>query len=50
MNYYPAFLNLKGKKAVVVGGGRIAERKVLTLLKAGADVTVISPRLTEKLC
>ena len=49
MNYYPAFLNLKGKKAVVVGGGRIAERKVLTLLKAGADVTVISPRLTEKL-
>jgi precorrin-2 dehydrogenase/sirohydrochlorin ferrochelatase len=49
MNYYPAFLNLKGKKAVVVGGGRIAERKVLTLLKAGANVTVISPRLTEKL-
>lgn len=49
MNYYPAFLNLKGKKAVVVGGGRIAERKVLTLIKAGAEVTVISPRLTEKL-
>lgn len=49
MNYYPVFLNLKGKKAVVVGGGRIAERKVLTLIKAGADVTVISPRLTERL-
>jgi len=49
MNYYPAFLNLKLKKAVVVGGGRIAERKVLTLIKAGADVTVISPRLTERL-
>jgi len=49
MNYYPAFLNLEGKKAVVVGGGRIAERKVLTLIKAGADVTVISPRLTERL-
>lgn len=49
MNYYPAFLNLKGKKAVVVGGGRIAERKVLTLIKAGADVSVISPRLTERL-
>jgi precorrin-2 dehydrogenase/sirohydrochlorin ferrochelatase len=49
MNYYPAFLNLKGKKAVVVGGGRIAERKVLSLIKAGADVTVVSPQLTERL-
>jgi len=49
MNYYPAFLNLKGKKAVVVGGGRIAERKVLSLVKAGADVTVVSPQLTERL-
>jgi precorrin-2 dehydrogenase / sirohydrochlorin ferrochelatase len=49
MNYYPAFINLRGRKAVVVGGGRIAERKVLTLLKAGADVTVISPVLTERL-
>jgi precorrin-2 dehydrogenase/sirohydrochlorin ferrochelatase len=49
MKYYPAFLNLKGKKAVVVGGGRVAERKVLTLMKAGADVTVISPALTGRL-
>jgi precorrin-2 dehydrogenase/sirohydrochlorin ferrochelatase len=49
MNYYPAFLNLEGKKAVVVGGGRIAERKVLTLVRAGADVTVVSPTLTVRL-
>ena len=49
MNYYPAFINLHGKKAVVVGGGRIAERKVLTLLKSGADVTVISPVLSPRL-
>jgi precorrin-2 dehydrogenase / sirohydrochlorin ferrochelatase len=49
MNYYPAFLNLHGKKAVVVGGGRVAERKVLALVKAGADVTVISPVLTRRL-
>jgi precorrin-2 dehydrogenase / sirohydrochlorin ferrochelatase len=49
MNYYPAFLNLKGKRVVVVGGGRIAERKVLTLIKAGADVSVISPLLTARL-
>ena len=49
MNYYPAFLNLEGKKAVVVGGGRIAERKVLSLIKAGAEVTVVSPLLTGRL-
>jgi precorrin-2 dehydrogenase/sirohydrochlorin ferrochelatase len=49
VDYYPAFLNLEGKKAVVVGGGRVAERKVLSLLKSGAVVTVISPILTERL-
>jgi precorrin-2 dehydrogenase/sirohydrochlorin ferrochelatase len=47
--YYPVFLNLKGKKAVVVGGGKVAERKVLSLLKSGAEVTVISPFLTVRL-
>ena len=49
MKYYPAFLNISGKKAVVVGGGAVAERKVLALIKAGAVVTVISPMLTPKL-
>jgi precorrin-2 dehydrogenase/sirohydrochlorin ferrochelatase len=47
--YFPAFLNLKGKKAIVVGGGKVAERKVLSLLKSGAEVTVISPFLTVRL-
>ena len=47
--YYPAFLNLKNKKAVVVGGGKVAERKTLSLLKAGSDVKVISPYLTKRL-
>ncbi len=49
MNYYPSFLNLIGKRAVVIGGGRVAERKILTLLKAGARVTVISPQLTKRI-
>lgn len=49
MNYYPAFLNLQNKKAVVIGGGKVAERKILSLLKAGADITVISPTLTKRL-
>lgn len=45
-NYYPAFINLCGKQCVVVGGGKVAERKVLTLLDSGAAVKVISPALT----
>ncbi len=49
MNYYPVFLNLKGRKALVVGGGKVAERKVSALLKAGADVIVVSPSLTPGL-
>lgn len=49
MNYYPVFLDLRRKNVVVVGGGRVAERKVLNLLRAGAEVTVISPLLTERL-
>jgi len=49
MKYYPVFLNLNGKKAVVVGGGKVAERKVRTLLKAGASVKVISPKITKPL-
>jgi precorrin-2 dehydrogenase/sirohydrochlorin ferrochelatase len=49
MKYYPVFLNLDGKKVVVVGGGRVAQRKVSTLIKAGAFVEVISPDITKTL-
>jgi len=49
MRYYPAFLDLNGRPCVVVGGGAVAERKAAGLLKAGARVTVISPRLTAAL-
>ena len=47
--YYPAYIDLTDKKAVVVGGGSVAERKILSLLKAHADVKVISPYLTKRL-
>jgi precorrin-2 dehydrogenase/sirohydrochlorin ferrochelatase len=49
VNYFPVFLNLKGKKAVVIGGGKVSERKATSLVKAGAAVTVISPILTKTL-
>jgi len=44
--YYPAFIDLRGKQCIVVGGGKVAERKVAALLRSGAKVTVISPFVT----
>jgi precorrin-2 dehydrogenase/sirohydrochlorin ferrochelatase len=47
--FYPIFLNLKGKRVVVIGGGEIAERKVESLLGTGASVIVVSPAVTPGL-
>jgi len=49
MRSYPVFLRVAGRSCVVIGGGRVGERKVLSLLDGGARVTVISPTLTEGL-
>jgi len=49
MKYYPINLNIKGKLCVVIGGGRVAERKVKNLLLCGARVRVVSPDLTDLL-
>ncbi|WP_257348479.1 NAD(P)-binding protein [Pseudalkalibacillus decolorationis] len=43
MSHYPIMINLQGKKAVVIGGGKVAYRKILSLLEAKAEVTVVSP-------
>jgi precorrin-2 dehydrogenase/sirohydrochlorin ferrochelatase len=49
MSFYPICLDLEGRPCVVVGGGRVAERKVLGLLSCSAQVSVVSPELTENL-
>lgn len=41
----PLFLKLGGRKVVLVGGGRVAAAKLPALLAAGADVTVVAPRI-----
>lgn len=46
MKYYPVFLRVAGRLCLVIGGGKVAEQKVKSLLEAGARVTVISPELT----
>lgn len=40
---YPIVLHVRGRRAVVVGGGKVAARKVYGLLEAEADVVVIAP-------
>ncbi|MBI3600317.1 MAG: bifunctional precorrin-2 dehydrogenase/sirohydrochlorin ferrochelatase [Nitrospinae bacterium] len=47
--YYPAYLDIKEKKCLVVGGGEVAERKVGLLIRCGAKVSVVSPDLTPGL-
>src|SRR5437660_3177793 len=47
--FYPVYLNLKGKRVVVVGGGEVAERKVESLLESEGSVVVISPDVTRSL-
>lgn len=44
---YPMMVNLVGQRILVVGGGQVAERKVLTLLPTEAKITVVSPTATE---
>ena len=44
--YYPVFLNLTGKRCVIIGGGTIAEGKISKLKETGAQVTIISPDAT----
>jgi uroporphyrin-III C-methyltransferase / precorrin-2 dehydrogenase / sirohydrochlorin ferrochelatase len=43
---YPSGLRLAGRRVLVVGGGRVAQRRVPGLLAAGADVVVVSPATT----
>jgi siroheme synthase (precorrin-2 oxidase/ferrochelatase) len=44
---YPAMLDLKNKKCVIIGGGKVAVRKALPLIEAGADLTVIAPAAVD---
>jgi precorrin-2 dehydrogenase/sirohydrochlorin ferrochelatase len=47
--YYPVMLDICGKACLVVGAGRVAERKVASLLEAGAAVRVVSMDVSPKL-
>ena len=46
---FPLFLDLTGRRAVVLGGGTVGLRRAAALARFGAEVTVISPHLSGAL-
>jgi uroporphyrin-III C-methyltransferase/precorrin-2 dehydrogenase/sirohydrochlorin ferrochelatase len=49
MQHLPVFLDMKGREALVVGGGEAAARKVRLLVQAGAMIVVVAPKCGESL-
>ena len=47
--YYPLFLDLEGRAAVVIGGGTVAARKIESLVRSGARVTVVAPECADEI-
>lgn len=46
---FPLFADLRGRTVLVAGGGVVARRKIEALLEAGAEVSVVAPRLVPEL-
>lgn len=49
MRYYPVLMRVSGRRCLVIGGGRVAEQKVASLLRYDAEVHVVSPRVTDNI-
>ncbi len=49
MDYLPVFLDMKGRRALMVGGGATATRKADLLCRAGARVRLVAPSITDAL-
>lgn len=45
MSYFPMFVELSGRKCLVIGGGRVAYRKAKVLKDFGAEITVAAPEI-----
>jgi uroporphyrin-III C-methyltransferase/precorrin-2 dehydrogenase/sirohydrochlorin ferrochelatase len=49
LDYLPIFLNVKGRRALIVGGGTMAARKADLLVRADCDITVVATTLNDDL-
>ncbi len=46
---FPLFVDLRGKKIVVIGGGTIATRRITTLIPFGGDILCVAPEISEEI-
>jgi len=49
MDHFPIFLDVKHHRAVVVGGGEAAARKLELLIRAGATALVVAPSVNAEI-
>jgi precorrin-2 dehydrogenase/sirohydrochlorin ferrochelatase len=49
MAYFPFFVDLEGKKCLIVGGGTVSYRKVVVLMDYGPQITVVAPKFLPEL-
>lgn len=49
MAYFPVFTQIEGKRCLIIGGGKVAARKVHTLLRYGAEVIVAAEKVCEEI-
>lgn len=47
--HFPLFISSRGKKVLVVGGGKIATRRILTLTNFEFEITVVAPNITNEI-
>ena len=46
--WFPLFVNLKNKKVLVIGGGKVAFKKIIKIMEYEADITVIAENIAEE--
>ena len=46
--WFPLFVNLENKKVLVIGGGKVAAKKIEKILEYGADITVVTENVVEE--
>lgn len=49
MSYFPFFVDLEGRRGLIIGGGTVAARKVEKLLPYGPKLTVVSPEISKEI-
>ncbi len=49
MAYFPFFIDIKDKRCLVVGGGKVALRKIQKLIEFGAQIIVIAPNVISEI-